>query len=156
MEKCITDFLSALSNIDENYITVIGLNAANEEYQQAAENAFSAELYHQYKSIIENDKKGYYQGLQLHFDLTKQRFNFRRPDMVLHKAPDSRLDQRLYIEIKTNRTCINYDSDFEKIFLALSPDDDNEQLGYSNAIFLSVKSEAVKVTSTSLVRLIGI
>jgi len=140
MEKCITDLIEAIKNVDNNYITVIGFHNDNSEYQQAAENAFSAELYHQYKSIIENNKMEYYKGLQLHYDLTKQRFNGQRPDLVLHRAPNSREDQRLYIEIKTNRTVINFDSDFGKIFLALEPNNENEKLGYKNAVFLSVKS----------------
>lgn len=145
MEKCITDLIDAIKKVDDNYIKVIGFNVEDKVYQQAAENAFTAELYHQFKSIIENDKTGYYKNLQLHYDLTKMRFNGQRPDLVLHRAPDSRDIQRLYVEIKTCKSTIDYNSDFDKIFLATAPNNRRERLGYENAVFISVNSESVQV-----------
>lgn len=147
MEKSIVDFIAALTNIDRTYIRLIGLNHNNEAYQQAAEGAFTAELYHQWKSIINNDVLNYYQGLQIHYDLTKERFEGKRPDLVLHTAPNSRNNQKLYVEVKTSRSTANYFSDFDKIFLAVSPDNDAELLGYQNAVFLSTTAyyDAVKL-----------
>lgn len=148
MEKSIVDLIAALTNIDRTYIRLIGLNHNNEEYQQAAEGAFTAELYHQWKSIINNDSTGYYQGLQIHYDLTKERFEGKRPDLVLHTAPTSRKNQKLYVEVKTSRSTANYYSDFDKIFLAVSPDNDAELLGYQNAVFLSTTATYKSVCDT--------
>ncbi len=145
MEKCIIDLLSAITNVSSTYIRIIGLNDGNERYEQAAENAFSAELYHQYKTIIENDNTEYYRRLELHYDLTKQRFNNRRPDLVLHISPDTRLDQRLYVEVKTSIRTTNYNSDFEKIILATATNDNHNQLGYKNAVFISLRAHINEV-----------
>ena len=145
MEKCIVDFLSALSCIDKNYVAVTGYNIENNEYQQAAEGAFTAELYHQLKSIIRHDKTGYYSGLSLHYDLTKGRFDNRRPDLVLHTSPTSRKDQRLYVEVKTSTSISNYDDDLNKLFLAVARDNNSQQLGYSNAIFLTLRASHANV-----------
>ncbi len=137
MEKSIIDLIAALTNIDKTYITIIGLNQRSKEYQQSAEAAFTAELYHQWKNIIRNDSTDYYDDLQIHYDLTKERFGGKRPDLVLHKGPNSRSIQKLYVEIKTSLATTNYDSDFEKLILAVSTDNNNNQLGYEKAVFLS-------------------
>lgn len=143
MEKCIIDLVAALVNVDDTYINVIGFRQNNETYQQAAEASFTAELYYQFKSIINNDKTGYYNNLQLHYDLTKERFNGQRPDLVLHRGPNSREDQRLYVEVKTDRSLRNYNADFDKIFKALDENNNGDQLGYSNALFISLHSQDV-------------
>ena len=145
MEKCVIDLLAAISQIESTYISIIGYNSNDLRYQQAAENAFTAELYHQYKSIIVNDKTDYYNNLQLHYDLTKMRFDGRRPDLVLHKSPDSRDIQKLYIEIKTSASTNNYISDFEKILLATEPNNGETHLGFVNASFISVKTNIESV-----------
>ena len=150
MEKCISDLVIAIGNLDQNYLNIVGLNGGSEEYIQAAENPFVVELYHQFKSIIEVDKSNYYNNLQLHFDLVKERFNCKRPDIVLHNAPDNRDDQKLYIEVKTNST-INtsqYYSDFDKIVLALSTNNNGNHLDFKNAVFITVKSDNELVKRT--------
>jgi hypothetical protein len=140
MEKCIDDIRKAIKEIDSLYIEVIGKTSEGNAYEQAAEAAFTAELYHQYKTIIARNDNGYYSNLILHYDLTKQGFNGQRPDLVLHKGPDNRDDQRLYIEIKTSRITNNYKSDFDKLFRAVSEENKFEYLGFKNAVFLTAKS----------------
>ena len=50
MEKCITDLIDAIKKVDDNYIKVIGFNVEDKVYQQAAENAFTAELWSPFSS----------------------------------------------------------------------------------------------------------
>lgn len=145
MEKCVIDLLSAICRIESTYISIIGFNSNDETYQQAAESAFTAEFYHHYKSIIVNDNTNYYSNLLLHYDLTKMRFDGRRPDLVLHKGPDTREIQKLYIEIKTSASTNNYTSDFEKIFLATEENNGANKLGFQNAAFISVKANIESV-----------
>lgn len=148
MEKCIFDLASAIGKIDKDYISVIGFNKDNEEYQQSAEQAFSAELYSQYKQIIESDKTNYYRGLKLQFDLEKERFGSKRPDMVLHTSPTSRNNQKLYIEVKTNPKLTNYDKDLIKLFDATSNDKSEIKfLGFKNAVFICGKKDFTDVTT---------
>lgn len=140
MEKCIEDLKEAANKIDPVYIEVIGKTTDGNTYEQAAEAAFTAELYYQYKTIITRNDNGYYSKLILHYDLTKQGFDGQRPDLVLHKGSDNRDDQRLYIEIKTSRRTSNYESDFDKLFRAVSEQNSFGHLGFKNAVFLSAKS----------------
>lgn len=145
MEKCIIDLASAIGKIDADYTQVIGFDFNSEKYLQAAEHAFSAELYHQFRTIIENDRTRYYKKIKLQFDLEKQRFGGRRPDMVLHASPMNRNDQRLYIEVKTNLKKKAFKKDFNKLFLATAVSNEKEQLGFVNAVLVVGKIELDKI-----------
>jgi hypothetical protein len=124
---------------------VTGFDFNSKEYLQAAEHAFSAELYHQFRTVIENDKTKYYRNILLQFDLEKQRFGGKRPDIVLHTSPMSRKDQRLFIEVKTNLKKRAFNKDLNKLFLATAENNEKEQLGYSNAVFIVGKIELNKI-----------
>jgi len=135
MPKCLDDLYTALDNVDTDYKTVLGFGVNNIEYQQSAEHAFIAELYHQFKIIIVNDNSGYYENLSIHFDLEKERFG-RRPDLVLHTSPVSRFNQKMYVEVKTNSKRTNFSNDLDKIFLATAPDNGAIQLGFNFGVFI--------------------
>ncbi len=139
MPPCINDLFAALYKVSNNYLTVLGMNNEYQFYPQAAEHAFAAEIYHQFKLIIENDSSGYYMGLILHFDLTKRRFLDRRPDLVLHRSPMNRLDQRMYVEIKTVDNKEEIEDDLVKLIQATSPNNEAERLGFENGVMIMGK-----------------
>jgi hypothetical protein len=145
MEKSIIDLAAAIGKVDSDYIKVIGYDFNSKEYLQAAEHAFSAELYHQFRSIIDCDKTNYYKGVKLQFDLEKQRFGGKRPDMVLHASPLNRNIQKLYIEVKTNLKKKAFKKDINKLYLSTAENDDKEQLGYFNAAFVVGKIDLKEV-----------
>jgi len=130
--------MNALKLIDHHYYEVFGMGSDDETYQQAAENAFTAELYHQLNTT-QPEVNSNAKGLSSHFDLNKTRANNIRPDLVLHKAPYNRSDQRVYLEVKTNgRTaseCLI--NDIGKILNAVKQDNGREYLGYEFGIFVA-------------------
>ena len=147
MPKTIDDIVIAISRMDNECINVVGVNSDGDDLHQAGEHVFTAELYYHAKTIVKSDTTGFYDNLQLHFDLKKPRFGSKRPDLVLHRSPKNRDDQRLYIEIKTCESNVGYGSDIEKLLLSVSVDDQKEQLGYENAAFIVAKNsrENVKI-----------
>ncbi|MDK2772922.1 MAG: hypothetical protein KYX68_11955, partial [Flavobacterium sp.] len=60
----------ALKKIDKYYYEVTGLNMNGDKYHQSAENAFTAEFYHQLKCSQETYSKD---KLVWHFDINKMR-----------------------------------------------------------------------------------
>jgi hypothetical protein len=121
MEKHLNDILLAVKSVNkEKYIDIIGTHGDNTEYEQIAENSFTAELYHQFRIIMDSPgSERYYRDLILNFDINKERHS-RRPDLVLHRAQSNMDDQRMYIEVKTNPHA-GLSDDLEKLFYATHP-----------------------------------
>jgi hypothetical protein len=134
MRKCVEDIYDALKNISVDYLNINSINSRGDNYAAAAEHAFAAELYHQYKLIMKDDE--YYKDLLLHFDLTKERFISRRPDLVLHQKADNRDDQRMYVEIKTRNDPSEIRDDLRKMFEAISPDNGSTHLGFKTGVMI--------------------
>lgn len=135
--KEVNDIFRAVENVDISLKEVIGKRNDNSDYRQAAENAFTADLYSEIKTIVKTDH--HYKGLQIHFDLNKPRANNIRPDIVVHKAPNSREDQRIYIEVKTDLKVALQDINLDLIKLehAVSPSKDfSPKLGYKVGIYI--------------------
>lgn len=142
--------IKSLENIDSHYYKVMGVSI-DREYQQAAENAFTAELYYQLKTyqVDYSDDK-----LLWHFDLNKERAFSIRPDLVLHKFPNDRDDQRIYVEIKTNKNTDDQEikKDLIKLINAVSDDNKSKNLGFFIAFYiigninLNLKKEVFKTT----------
>ena len=135
--------LYCLNQIDSHYLNVMGLNQANRTYQQAAENAFTAELYHKLKS----EQHRYDEDSVWHFDLNKERANSIRPDLVLHQSPHNRNDQRIFVEVKTDPSTSNRQviSDLTKLHNAVKTDDGGSQLGFLFAFYILVQTDLKKI-----------
>lgn len=131
MEKCIVDLFSSVAQIDHRYYRAIGTRRNRSNYSQDIENAFSAELYHRYKSLSELPiNSTYYQNLILHFDISKYGGDLR-PDIVLHQAQENRDNQKLFIEVKTDSTA-DLQNDFDKLLFAI------RELEFKNAVLVIV------------------
>lgn len=123
MNAYYNDLTSAVGEIREEFyftrvlhrIASVNSEIAIEDQEkiQQTENQFSAELYHQWRNLIEGGRtRGDYTDLMIGFDLTKKNGipNFIeedgrfRPDLVLHKSQleHDQLSQKLIIEVKTN------------------------------------------------------
>ena len=122
--------------IRDSYIEVMGYNRNDEIHQQAAENAFTAELYH----ILRMHQNEYDEQNRLvwHFDLNKERARSIRPDLVLHASPGNRDDQRIFIEIKTNSKTTDdaIQSDFKKLNNAVANNNNAEKLGFGIGFYI--------------------
>ncbi len=142
MDKELTYVFNAIKNIDKHYYWVMGFNQTHKIHQQAAENAYTAELYYRLKSTNTE-----FNDLIWHFDLNKERANSIRPDLVLHKSPDSREDQRIYIEVKTNLLTNDKElsKDVKKLVNAVSPNNWQEKLDFKYAIYVVGNVEQSKI-----------
>ena len=83
------------------------------------------------------------------------RANNIRPDLVLHKSPDNRDDQRIYIEIKTNPNVTDFQirKDLRKILKAVTKDEINlysNKLGYKCAFMIIGNIEFTKLKANCL------
>jgi hypothetical protein len=131
MEKCIVDLFSSVTQIDRRYFNAIGTRQNGTQYPQVIENSFTAELYHRFKSISElTINCAYYDNLILHFDISKYAGDLR-PDLVLHQAQENRLNQKMYIEVKTDCDA-NLANDFDKLLYAI------RDLEFKNAVMVLV------------------
>lgn len=136
--------LFCLNKIDSHYLEVMGFNQNNVIYQQAAENAFTAELYHQLKT----EQNLYSQDeLKWHFDLNKERANSIRPDLVLHHSPIDRNDQRIFIEVKTSKNTSQEQiiNDLNKLKKAVLENNWSNQLGFKLAFYILVNIDLTKI-----------
>jgi len=138
--------LICLNAIDDHYINVMGYNRNDEVHQQAAENAFTAELYHILRvNQIEYDERN---KLIWHFDLNKERAKSIRPDLVLHASPENRDDQRIFIEIKTNSNTTDsaIQTDYKKLNKAVTANDNAEKLGFKIGFYVvaQINKENIK------------
>lgn len=118
MEKCIIDLFSSITQIDSKYYKAIGTRHDGTTYPQVIENSFTAELYHRFKTIMEQGINiDYYNNLVLHFDIGKYAGEIR-PDLVLHEAQENRNNQKMYLEVKTD-SAANLQGDFDKLLYAI-------------------------------------
>ncbi len=141
MEKYLNDLTQALLKVEkEKYIDVIGINTNDNLYQQNAENAFTAELFHQFRVIMEmTENRNYYRNLVLHFDINKERLR-GRPDIVLHFAQNNQDDQRMYVEVKTTPSP-NLNEDLRKLFYAVATG--NSGLNYCSGVLIVGRSNYI-------------
>ena len=147
MEQCLRDLLKAVSYVHPKYYKTSSMHFMpkegaliledQEEYNinrakivmQACENSFTAELYHQYRNIIDDQlnytwlkrrassrdyyfnniwNESYYNNLYLNFDINKMFHytdpdsRFCRPDLVLHGGQDNMSIQKMIIEVKAS------------------------------------------------------
>lgn len=130
MEKCVIDLLSAVTQVSLRYAFADGTRIDGTQYPQFIENSFTAELYHNYRNIIEMPaNREYYNNLIFHFDITKFGGGMR-PDLVLHEAQENRNNQKMFIEVKTNPT-VNLNQDYSKLKRAIT------ELEFENAVLVT-------------------
>lgn len=137
-------FTEVFRNMDSYFLT-------QESSIQSTENSFSAELFRNWRNIMELDNRWEaYQNLALDFDLRKEWFDDKiisrtksyRPDLVLHRSQVewSPEFQKIYIEVKTNPNPSIKD-DIQKLANAIY------RLRFENAIFISVNSNYDELVS---------
>lgn len=132
MEKIVLDLAYAFTQVNPIYYGNEAINRDGIFYPQETENSFCAELYHQYKLVMESEtNRAYYRRLILQFDILKLRMGIK-PDLVLHMGQNNLRDQRLYVEVKTDPNAQLRD-DLEKISIAVDSD-----LGFRNAVIIVV------------------
>ncbi len=134
-----------VNKINPDYVNVQGFKRNKEIIQQAAENAFTAELY--YHLRLEQSKWFPNEGLIWHFDLNKERVNSIRPDLVFHHSPHDRKDQRIFLEVKTNKSVDDNSirKDLEKLDNAVSDNDDSMKLGFKYGIYIVGNSDVLQL-----------
>jgi len=141
-----SDYLLKRANeIDSHYLKVMGYSRGDEIHQQAAENAFTAELYHLLR--MNQDEYDEQSELIWHFDLNKERVKSIRPDLVLHASPDNRNDQRIFVEIKTNSNTsdVAIQKDLEKLNNAVDINNDAEKLGFRIGFYIVAQLSKEKI-----------
>lgn len=131
MEKCIADLYSAVTQISVRYFGAVGTREDHTQYNQQTEQSFTAELFHRFKSIMEQPiNQEYYDNLFLNFDIGKQAFGIR-PDLVLHNDQGNRDNQKVFIEVKTDPDA-NLTDDFTKLIRA------STEFGFHNSVLIVV------------------
>lgn len=138
------------SSIDKKYFEDKVLHDnISEPIPQAIERVVQAELYHQWRSIIdtfENQKEASpYHGLILHSEIGKQLSvdgEKQHPDLVLHggQTGPNRLINKVLVELKMNLFSVN---DVEKIEYAI-----NSYLKYEYCVYIIHAFTPEKFAST--------
>jgi len=132
MNKCLVDIMSAVTSIDSGYFKARGTRLNETQYDQHIEQSFSAELFHQFRCIMEKTVNlGYYENLVLHFDITKLSVD-SRPDLVLHESQSNRNNQQMFIEVKTDPRA-DLTNDFNKLIMATE-----DYLNFKNSVMIIV------------------
>lgn len=132
MNKYLVDVISAVARVDSDYFKARGTRPNETQYDQHIEQSFSAELFHQFRTIMEETVNvSYYNNLVLHFDITKLSVD-SRPDLVLHESQENRNNQQMFIEVKTNPRA-NLTNDFNKLIMATE-----EYLNFKNSVIVVV------------------
>ena len=138
----LSDVRAAIQRIDRGYF--LWKNTPDENLYTMLERVFCYEFYHQFRKIMEQDKK--YDGLVFNAEIRKDiveeysRKKYKYPDFVLHGGQNCLTRQELVIEVKTkdglNKK--NLKEDIEKLCYFTSNIKDH-WLGHFNAgVFIVV------------------
>lgn len=133
LEEFIADLYSAYGNVPLRYLSkgVIHSLRGNRLTTQEIERVFMAELYHQWRKIMEL-KPMLYSNLILHSEIGKVIHSNRnqKPDLVLHGGqvgPNRMTQNKLLVELKMSSFDID---DFNKIYYSIV------NLNYSGSVYI--------------------
>lgn len=129
----VNDLYKAFDEIDVKYYYTESFGNQNQRRTQYPEQSFSAELYHQFRIIMEKeDRRNDYNELILHHDILKASRGMK-PDLVLHGGQNTNHAQRLFVEIKINPSS-SLTKDIGKIIESLEP----MGLSFENSVLIVI------------------